>query len=182
MCFQLAAWQKNHFAVHEIWKDYVKYYPLNFLSLRKFIWSFTILKDLKSACQALQYVVSLFLRENTFSTGCAEGNFYASSSRLDIPIPFCGEKGLKKFNLNGDQQLFSSVANICTEEPRSITSFGFNNSEVESVGIDESASKNLPMETIRLSFSYVIHACALTRNSELAEQLMVQVIYFYCLT
>ncbi|CAM8920878.1 unnamed protein product [Rhodiola kirilowii] len=41
--------QKNLSAVHEIWKEYVKYYNPTILSLRFFIWAFSSLKDLESA-------------------------------------------------------------------------------------------------------------------------------------
>ncbi|XP_068646920.1 pentatricopeptide repeat-containing protein At1g76280 [Aristolochia californica] len=82
---KLAVWQQNLSAVHEIWKECTKYYSPSIISLRKFIWSFTRLGDLGSACEALQRMVALALQKSTSLRASPEGQF--QSSGLDIPIP-----------------------------------------------------------------------------------------------
>ncbi|KAG9442350.1 hypothetical protein H6P81_018204 [Aristolochia fimbriata] len=82
---KLAVWQQNLSAVHEIWKECTKYYCPSIISLRKFIWSFTRLGDLASACEALQRMVVLVFQRSTSLRASPEGRF--QSSGLDIPIP-----------------------------------------------------------------------------------------------
>ncbi|KAL5557746.1 hypothetical protein UlMin_033957 [Ulmus minor] len=90
---KLAVWQKNLPAVKEIWNESIKHYSLSMISLRKFIWSFTRLGDLKSACKTLQKMVVSAITEGSSVYRSAEGKL--CSSRLDIPIPSKHEVGMK---------------------------------------------------------------------------------------
>ncbi|KAK6256990.1 hypothetical protein QUC31_000449 [Theobroma cacao] len=163
---KLAVWQQNLSAVHEIWKDYIKHYSLNIISLRKFIWSFTRLKDLKSAYETLQHMVALAISGKIFVSRTGEGRLY--SSRLDIPIPSKGELGSQKVELGENEQDFAlkfdtdaSNVEIC----KSVSA---------TVGMLNNYKRMPVMKVLRWSFSDVIHACAQARDYKLAEHLMVQ--------
>ncbi|KAF2301497.1 hypothetical protein GH714_025145 [Hevea brasiliensis] len=170
----LAVCKQNLSAVHEIWKDYIKYYSPSISSLKKFIWSFTRLRDISSAYQALQHMVALALQGNTSITSTAEGRLY--SSRLDIPIPSNVELGLQRFDMKEFDEQFDPVkVDPCTRsiEWSTISKIG---KEVDSsgiVGLDK--TKCVPaMKVLRPSFTDVIYACAQNQNYRLAEQLMIQ--------
>ncbi|XWS20860.1 hypothetical protein CRYUN_Cryun30bG0005200 [Craigia yunnanensis] len=162
---KLAVWQQNLSAVHEIWKDYIKHYSLNIISLRKFIWSFTRLKDLKSAYETLQQMVVLAISGKVFVIRTGEGRL--SSSRLDIPIPSKGELGSAKVKLGENEQ--SLALKIGTDASNTDKS----KSVSATVGMLNNY-KSLPvMKVLRWSFSDLLHACAQARDYGLAEQLMV---------
>ncbi|KAL3340730.1 hypothetical protein AABB24_029054 [Solanum stoloniferum] len=155
---KLAVLQQNLSAVHEIWKECSKFYSLSLLSLRKFIWSFTELRDLNSAHTALQQMVRLAFRENSYISRTAEGRF--CDLRLDIPAPSSGNWS------------FIDV---------SLDTVGSSNFDMErqSLGSMETntARKTLSASVVKLlrwSFNDVIHACAQVQNCDLAEQLMLQ--------
>ncbi|KAL1119652.1 hypothetical protein V6Z11_D01G115900 [Gossypium hirsutum] len=162
---KLAVWQQDLSAVREIWEDYIKHYSLNIISLRRFIWSFTRLKDLKSAYETLQHMVALAISGKHFVSRTDEGRLY--SSRLDIPIPSKSELG---------------SLNVQSGENEQSLAFKF---DIDSSNIERSKSisatvgmlnnyKNLPvMEVLRLSINDVLHACAQARAYGLAEQLMM---------
>ncbi|KAB2096435.1 hypothetical protein ES319_A01G108200v1 [Gossypium barbadense] len=162
---KLAVWQQDLSAARDIWEDYIKHYSLNIISLRRFIWSFTRLKDLKSAYETLQHMVALAISGKHFVSRTDEGRLY--SSRLDIPIPSKSELGSQNVQSGENEQ---SVA------------FKF---DTDSSNIERSKSisatvgmlnnyKNLPvMEVLRLSINDVLHACAQARAYGLAEQLMM---------
>ncbi|PQP98831.1 pentatricopeptide repeat-containing protein [Prunus yedoensis var. nudiflora] len=162
---KLAVWQQNLPAAHEIWKDYIKHYSLSLIPLRKFIWSFTRLGDLKSAYEKLQYMVALAIRGKTYVNKTSEGKLY--SSRLDIPIPSTCELNLKKLDLEENNILFL---------PYTCTTFGLGVGEVENVRMDmlDIHISQPVMKILRWSFSDVIHACARLRRGGLAEQLILQ--------
>ena len=69
-------------------------YSLTVLSLRSFIRAFTMLRDVKSAYEALQKMVILAIRGSNSVYIHANGKF--SSSNLDIPIPSKLIIGLKQ--------------------------------------------------------------------------------------
>ncbi|MCL7040033.1 hypothetical protein MKW94_010790 [Papaver nudicaule] len=71
-------------AVHNIWKEFTKYYTPSIICLRHFICAFTRFGDLVSACQVLQHMVALALQGGQLSMTSSEGKYM--SSRLDIPI------------------------------------------------------------------------------------------------
>ncbi|XP_038691234.1 pentatricopeptide repeat-containing protein At1g76280 isoform X3 [Tripterygium wilfordii] len=162
---ELAVWQQDLSTVHEIWRDYIKHYSPGILCLQKFIWSFSRLRDLKSAYETLQHMVVLAIRGNHFVERTVEGRFY--SSRLDIPIPSSGELSSEKFNLeNTELEDYASEVNHCSSLK----------SAVETVGMGVlSNHMSWPAKSlVRRSFNDVIHACAKTKECGLAEQLMLQ--------
>ncbi|BFG20213.1 hypothetical protein CerSpe_064870 [Prunus speciosa] len=174
----LAVWQQNLPAAHEIWKDYIKHYSLSLIPLRKFIWSFTRLGDLKSAYEKLQYMVALAIRGNTYVNKTSEGKLY--SSRLDIPIPSTCELNLKKLDLEENNILFLPYTvriwmTMLLMQISALLWLGVGG-EVENVQMDMLDLHNSqPVMTIlRWSFSDVIHACARLRNGGLPEQLIIQ--------
>lgn len=181
--FQLAVLQQNLPAVHEIWKECIKYYSLNIISLRKFVWSFTRLRDLESAYLTLQYMVHMAFRGNFIINKSAEGKL--SDSRLDIPMPFNNNLSLK--SCSKDNGIVSSVSeyldrmDINTSKGKRDFSFGMESHGVGMVGKSMPVKHvHLPvMKLLRWSFSDVIHACANMRNCTLAEQLMSQVVIAY---
>ncbi|XVF63548.1 hypothetical protein PTKIN_Ptkin09bG0095600 [Pterospermum kingtungense] len=163
---ELAVWQQDLSAVHEIWKDYIKHYSLNIISLQKFIWSFTRLNDLKSACETLQHMVALGISGKLLvMTG--EGRLY--SSRLDIPIPSKCELGSPKMKLGeNDQSLafkFSTdTSNSNIEKSKSVNATN---------GMLKNYKSLLVMKVLRWSVNDLLRACAQARDYGLAEQLMV---------
>ncbi|XP_071919961.1 pentatricopeptide repeat-containing protein At1g76280-like isoform X4 [Coffea arabica] len=178
LLLKLAVLHQNLPAVHEIWKESIKYYSLNIISLRKFIWSFTRLRDLESAYVTLQYMVRMAFRGNSVIFKTAEGKL--SDSRLDIPIPLNGHLSLK--NCTKDNGIVPSVPE---NVDRSVTNPGKLGFEfkfgVESHGASRVITSRpvkhleLPvMKLLRWSFSDVIHACADMQNCTLAERLISQ--------
>lgn len=178
---QLAVYNQNLSAVHEIWKDYIKYYGPSIFSLQRFICSFTRLRDLSSAYQALQYMVVLALRGNTSIMSNAEGKLY-SSRVLDIPIPNL-ESSLQRFDMEEFDEQFVPLkvdAYIRSIEWSTVSTTG---KEVESSGVvGLGKTKCVPaMHLLKPSFGNVMRACAQNQNYRLAEQLMIQVRYCFSL-
>lgn len=167
-CFQLAVRQENLSAVHEIWREYCKYYNMNIISLRKFIWSFTRLKDLKSALQTLHHMVDL-AKERTSVCKTVEGKFYCP--QLDIPIPSISSVGSSEYK---DQQANSDSFDdeglrcklICSEDDME------SSTRIRSL---KGPYRNSVEVILRWSFDDVIYACAHLQNDELAQKLIVQV-------
>ncbi|KAJ4717572.1 Pentatricopeptide repeat [Melia azedarach] len=171
---KLAVWQQNLSAVHDIWKDYIKHYSLSIFPLRKFIWSFTRLRDLKSAYEALQHMVALAMTGRLYINRTSEGKLY--SSRLDIPIPLNGQLNSQKVEFEDSDHSLALKTDTCirNSEQDIIFNMGISKAECVKIGM-MNAFKSLPvMKVLRWSFSDVIHACAQTRDSGLAEQLMLQ--------
>ncbi|XP_010539794.1 PREDICTED: pentatricopeptide repeat-containing protein At1g76280 isoform X2 [Tarenaya hassleriana] len=164
---KLAVLQRNLSAVQEFWKEYTKHYSLNIFCLRKFIWSFRRLGDLKSAYGALQQMVDLAIRGKHSLESNTKGRL--CTSRLDIPIPLCGETGLQEVGFHEHPvatmvDAYGNDAVMCKLPDR-------HSREVEcsSVGLQK-----VLRSTLLWSFNDVIHACGQAKNSELAEQLMLQ--------
>ncbi|XP_055833234.1 pentatricopeptide repeat-containing protein At1g76280 isoform X2 [Solanum dulcamara] len=155
---KLAVLQRNLSAVREIWKECSKFYSLSILSLRKFIWSFTELRDLESAYTTLQHMVRLAFRENSCISRTAEGRF--CDLRLDIPAPSTGNWS------SIDVSLDTKGSRNFDMERQSLGSM-----EISAVKKTLSASV---MKLLRWSFNDVMHACAQVQNCDLAEQLMLQ--------
>lgn len=109
MLLKLAVSQQNLSAVYEIWKDYIKHFSPSILTLQKLIWSFTRLRDLKSAYEKLQHMVVLAIRGNTFVQTSSIGQLYPS--RVNIPIHSNCELGLQKFDLKDNEQSVPLTAN-----------------------------------------------------------------------
>uniref|UniRef100_A0A5B7C0F4 Pentacotripeptide-repeat region of PRORP domain-containing protein n=1 Tax=Davidia involucrata TaxID=16924 RepID=A0A5B7C0F4_DAVIN len=176
---KLAVLQQNLSAVHEIWKEYIKYYSLNIISLRKFVWSFTRLRDLESAFKTLQHMVALAFWGGFIITKTAEGKLY--NSRLDIPIPSNGDMDLKrcsKGNGNFEPSIFTNFEKMETYASNSehCTTLGLGRKDVKNARLSTQTKHiSVPvMKILRWSFSDVIHACSQTLNCGLAEQLILQ--------
>ncbi|KAL1190046.1 Pentatricopeptide repeat-containing protein [Cardamine amara subsp. amara] len=170
---KLAVFQRNLSAVNDIWKHYVDHYSLNILSLRKFIWSFTRLGDLKSAYELLQHMVALALRGELFLKSSG-GKLH--STRLDIPMPSNGETGSEKVAFGINDHTVSLRVDAHGNNTVVCISSDAQSNEVDSskVAIPKGHNKILATRVLRWSFNDVIHACGQTKNSELAKQLMLQ--------
>lgn len=163
-------------AVHEIWEDYIKHYSLSIFSLRKFIWSFTRLRDLKAAYETLQHMVALAMMGKLYINSTLEGRL--RSSRLDIPIPLNGQLSSLKVEF-GESDHAVALITARNNEQCVISNVGTSETECVKIGM-MNKFKALPvMKVLRWSFSDVIHACGQTQNSGLAEQLMLQVGIFF---
>ncbi|XP_058115030.1 pentatricopeptide repeat-containing protein At1g76280 isoform X4 [Magnolia sinica] len=229
---KLAVLQQNLSAVHEIWKDCIKYYNPSIISLRKFVWSFARLSDLRSAYNVLQRMVALALKGSASVRMSADGRY--QSSRLDIPIPLnkrcgmtengysglsalesipvkIGEQKISTDSLlvdlphidnatehstaipgnipsvdegnNGSSPQFSPVADVPRTGGLYLSAKQVLQSDPDMVDMELDGGgfgilkdiATLPvMKILRWSFSDVIHACARSRNCELAEQLFLQ--------
>ncbi|CAN4094074.1 unnamed protein product [Withania somnifera] len=155
---ELAVLQQNLSAVHEIWKECNKFYCLSIISLRKFIWSFTKLRDLESAYTTLQHMVRLAFRENSYINSTSEGRF--CDLRLDIPAPSTGN--WSSINVSFDTEGSSNF----DMERQSLH-------DMEMSAVKNSLSASV-VKLLRWSFNDVMHACANVQNCDLAEQLMLQ--------
>lgn len=168
---ELAVCQKSLSSVHEIWTDFVKNYSPSVLSLRKFIWSYTRLGDVKSAYTALQKMVALAI-------GPAGGKL--RSLELDIPIPSRTESHRNDFNFeeNGSStdELFCKKMVPSNGDVGRISGNDMKCGEVESgpLTLPNNYRSSFVKKVLSWSFNDAIHACALTRNCGLAEQLMQQ--------
>ncbi|CAM8914516.1 unnamed protein product [Rhodiola kirilowii] len=163
---KLAVLQKNLSAVHEIWKEYVKYYNPTILSLRFFIWAFSSLKDLESARERLQYMVTLALQNNIHVTLSTKGRM--SSTRPDIPIPSRNELRLQSFVIDNHKSSDGSLIESCNIDSKT-------HSRVSCHGAVKGEIKNIHAKTIlRRSFAEVIFACVHSQDCIAAEELMVQ--------
>jgi pentatricopeptide repeat protein len=82
---KFAVLQQNLPAVREIWIECNKFYNISILALRKFVWSFSELGDLKFAYEALQKMVHLVIQGKFTLTLNSQGKL--TNSRLNIPTP-----------------------------------------------------------------------------------------------
>lgn len=154
------------------------------MSLRKFIQSFTSLGDLKPAYAALQHMVDLVSKGSIFTKRSAKGKY--RSSRLDIPIPMNGDMGLKRCMEENRQSLPSVSDNIMktdshasNAEDSTIHYMGSIQQKGFGIEILKKCKGKAVMKILRWSFNDVIHACAQTRKSKLAEQLILQVLHSF---
>uniref|UniRef100_A0A1J3FWX7 Pentatricopeptide repeat-containing protein n=1 Tax=Noccaea caerulescens TaxID=107243 RepID=A0A1J3FWX7_NOCCA len=171
---KLAVFQRSLSSVNEILKHYVDNYSLNILSLRKFIWSFTRLGDLKSAYELLQHMVALASRGELF-VELNRGK--VRSTRLDIPIPSSGQTVVsEKVSFGANDRTASLMLDAHGNNTGECKSSDARSNESESPKVASPKGHNKVAATriLRWSFSDVIHACGQSKNSELAEQLMLQ--------
>ncbi|XP_061356576.1 pentatricopeptide repeat-containing protein At1g76280 isoform X2 [Gastrolobium bilobum] len=177
---KLAVLQKNLPAVHLIWQEYIKHYSMSILPLRKFIWSFTRLGDLKSAYKTLQQMVSLAIGGNISIARTVNGKLY--STRLDIPVPLNRELGSTVLDLKETKQPDSCICPPSMYFPDSISaSIGpqiirVGNKKAKNSKIDGLNGQKHPllMKILRWSFNDIIHGCAKQKNYALARKLMLQ--------
>lgn len=174
---KLAVWQQNLLAVHNIWKEYIQYYDLNMISLRKFIWSFTRLKDLESAYKALQHMVALIMEKGSSLKINMEGKI--SCCHLDIPVPL-EDIHMKKDDLIIHEQPVALVFDpvVDSQESGAQELAAFDDEGKISGMVTYSMlthQRSMPVKKVlRWSFNDVIHGCAQARNVLLAEKLFLQ--------
>ncbi|XP_077237689.1 tetratricopeptide repeat (TPR)-like superfamily protein isoform X3 [Tasmannia lanceolata] len=141
---KLAVFQQNLYAVHDIWKECTKYYTPSIICLRKFIWSFTRLKDLGSAYDILQRMVSLVF-QGSASVGISTDGRY-QVSRLDIPIPPNNGLCIERCGMKENGHSLSSVLqsnSMQTGDGRGGESMDISTSEVLAVnGIEENLNSD----------------------------------------
>lgn len=171
---QLAVLQENLPSVHLIWDEYIKHYSMSIIPLRKFIWSFTRLGDLKSAYKTLQQMVSLAIRENISIARTVRGKLY--STRLDIPIPSNRELGSTILDLKENKQQDSGRHHPFVSIPDAIPA-SMGNKKAKSAKIDalNGQKHSLLSKVLRWSFNDVLHGCAKCKKYYLARKLILQV-------
>ncbi|KAG6406146.1 hypothetical protein SASPL_133745 [Salvia splendens] len=171
---KLAVLQQNLSAVHEIWKDCIKYYSLSIITLRKFVWAFTRLKDLESAYMALQKMVAA-ASQHKFSTTATYEQMLCIS-RLDVPIPFSDDLARDRYTRSSDTSVsYSPVYNKENDSTKGAR-FGMQETGVAHAGISlsEQPFSGPVMKLLMCSFDDIISSCAHSRNIMFAEQLMLQ--------
>lgn len=158
---ELAVSQGNLSSVQEIWKECIKYYNPDIVSLRKFIWSFSWLGDLKAADDILQKMVSSALCGDFSFSKTSSGR--VSFSRLDVPIP-----SHSTFLVGGELKTCKNKS-----EPSSMNCLG---NECEGAELTTcKRNLNQPVREILLwSFNVLIRSCARKSNSKLPEKLILQ--------
>ncbi|TKY57582.1 Pentatricopeptide repeat-containing protein [Spatholobus suberectus] len=177
---KLAVLQKNLPAAHLIWQEYIKNYNTSIIALRKFIWSFTRLGDLKSAYKTLQQMVSLGIRGNISIARTVYGKLY--STRLDIPVPSNKGLGSTILDLEENEKLDSCIHPPLMYLPDSISAtieqqiICVGNKKAKSAKLDGLNGQKhlLLMKVLRWSFNDMIHGCAKQKNYMLARKLMLQ--------
>ncbi|KAE8646171.1 pentatricopeptide repeat-containing protein At1g76280 isoform X1 [Cucumis sativus] len=166
---KLAVCQKNLSSVHEIWRDFVKNYSPSVSSLRKFIWSYARMGDVKSAYTALQKMVTL-------NNGAAGRKLQS----LDIPIPSRTE--LYRYNFNFEEkepsidEFFYKKMVPWNGDVGGISVSGIKCGEVETgpLTVPNNHKSSFVRKVLRWSSNDVMRACSLAGNCGLAEQLMQQ--------
>ncbi|KAK4387867.1 Pentatricopeptide repeat-containing protein [Sesamum angolense] len=174
LLLKLAVLRQDLSAVRDIWKEYINCHTPGIITLRKFIWSFTRLRDLDSAYVALQQMIAMALHPKFRLTKNAEGRL--SDLMLDIPIPCRNELTLNGYAKNNCTSI-PSVAGYC-DEKYTIKGFKFG-MEAKKVEADGFSLSKQPIsepvvKLLRWSFGDLIHTCANSQNVLLAEQLMLQ--------
>ncbi|XP_073138249.1 pentatricopeptide repeat-containing protein At1g76280 isoform X2 [Henckelia pumila] len=178
LLLKLAVLQEDFSTVKKILKECVNFYSLSILTLRRFIWTFTRLRDLESACAALQQMVAIAFQDYPSVTKTAEGKLY--NSRLDIPMPCCDKLILSRHS-HSNNIVSPSDAEYCKEEEDSgkterWAKTGVDAEEVRDGGpsvLQKPISRQL-MKLLRWSFNDIIATCASMQNLVLAEKLMSQ--------
>ncbi|CAN1311614.1 Pentatricopeptide repeat-containing protein At1g76280 [Linum perenne] len=165
---KLAVWQQNIHAVHEIWKNYIRYYTPSLVALQKFIWSFATLREIQPAFKTLQYMVTLaFGGRYAVASTSEESNIMnvrkgsLGSPRLDIPVPYKFDLVSQDIDCKQTEQLVPMNSHTCS---------GIDNRRGALSGV----SVYQDMEMLKLSFDELLRACAKTKNGGLAKQLMLQ--------
>ncbi|XP_057776974.1 pentatricopeptide repeat-containing protein At1g76280 isoform X2 [Salvia miltiorrhiza] len=171
---KLAVMQQNLSAVHEIWKDCINYYSLSIITLRKFIWAFTRLRDLESAYMALQQMVAAASQHKFSTMATYEERFRIS--RLDVPIPFSDNLARDRYiKSNYTSVPYSLVYNKKNYLNKGVR-FGTQVRGVADAGMSlpEQPFSRPVMKLLMASFDDIISSCAHSRKIMFAEQLMLQ--------
>lgn len=197
---KVAVFQRNLSAVHDLWKDCIRYYSPGIITQRKFVKAFSTLGDLQSAYRILQRMVVLAGEQTDHLRVSSKSR--CQSTRLDIPVPalrevedlklvsdydlpssFQRNMGTGECLIDGQQELFQVETQSSKHEQLkgyvSFISDGDNvgdNSEVDSGRMPKtlSSAPTAVKKVLRLSFNDIIHACVQFDNCQLSEQLFVE--------
>ncbi|KAK4782144.1 hypothetical protein SAY86_016246 [Trapa natans] len=161
---KLAVLQKNWYAAHEIWEDYIKHYPANFPLMRYFVASYIELGDLNAAYEILQLMISYAFRGAAFGVKTIKGRF--SFPKIDIPIPSKSELSLERWA--------SGVVNDCSEEVNGLGCDIGSMSILSERNTMVHKSMSPIVDVLKITFNDLIHACALAHDCILAEKLFQQ--------
>lgn len=129
---------------------------------------------MKSAYELLQHMVALVLRGELF---VKSNGGKLQSTRLDIPIPSNGETESEQVAFGVDDHTVSLRVDAHGNNTVECISSDAQSNEIESSRVSMLGGHNkIPANMLlRWSFNDVIHACGQSKNSELANQLMLQV-------
>lgn len=129
---------------------------------------------MKSAYELLQHMVALALRGELFVKS-NRGKLH--STRLDIPIPSNSQTGSEKVAFGVNNHMVSLRVDAHENNTVECNSFDSQSNETEfsKVAFPKGHNKIPATRILRWSFNDVIHACGQSKNSELAQQLMLQV-------
>ncbi|CAL0333173.1 unnamed protein product [Lupinus luteus] len=176
---KLAVLQKNLSAVHLIWDEYIKYYSLSIIVLRRFIWSFTRLGDINSAYKTLQQLVSLVVTEDTSIARTVYEKLY--STRLDIPVPSNRELGSNMLDLKENKEEgfcrrlpFLNIPDDVSDNIEQQMILMGNKSEIAEIEGLNGQKQSLLVEVLTWSFNDVIHGFAKCKKYTLAKKLISQ--------
>ncbi|XP_040383427.1 pentatricopeptide repeat-containing protein At1g76280 isoform X2 [Oryza brachyantha] len=198
---KLAVFRRNLPAVHDIWKDCTRNYHPSIILHRKFVRALTILGDLQSAYRIMQHMVVLAGRSTDHMRGSSKGRY--QRSRLDIPVPALTELEDLKILLGCDlpssfqgrvEESEKYSIDIQPEQPQGETLSLENlqlKSYVEFISTGNNPSDKFDLDNgrmakplgsvpatikkfLRCSFNDMIHACVQQNNSQIAEQLFLE--------
>ncbi|KAK6116789.1 hypothetical protein DH2020_049522 [Rehmannia glutinosa] len=174
LLLKLAVLQQDLPVVRDIWKEYINCHSPSIITVRKFIRSFTRLRDLESASVALQQMIAVAFQQKDSITKTAEGRLF--DSRLDIPIPFRDDLARNRYGENSYTSISSSSEYYKERDSNEGVNFGMEAKEVRADGLSLSKQPfaGPVMKLLRWSFGDIIHTCANSKNVLLAEQLMLQ--------
>ncbi|WOK92039.1 pentatricopeptide repeat-containing protein [Canna indica] len=195
---KFAVLQRNLSTVHKICKEYASYYSPSVIMLRKFIWSFSKLGDLKSADASLQYLLALARQGSPSISISATGKY--QSSTLDIPIPakkmlykgfWLDNLAFLKFEENLNNSLgYMEVMHTtlprahkyeipsCTGSLSAVQNNILHCELIEKMKHGRKMISRPLINLLRWSFNDVIHACAEANKYQLAEHLFLQMLDF----
>lgn len=164
---KLSVLQEDRSAVHGIWEEYIKRYNPTILSLRRFIWAFTCLKDFESSRKILEFMVTLALENNIHVKLSNSGKM--SSARPDIPIPSRIDLHWQSCLLENHESSKSSLIQSCSIESDS------HGRPARIHGRYTGKIENTHAKAIlERSFAEVIFACVHSQDSKVAEELLHQ--------
>ncbi|GER36932.1 pentatricopeptide repeat-containing protein [Striga asiatica] len=171
---KLAVLREDLAAVHEIWKEYISCHIPSIITVQKFIWSFTMLKDLQSACAALQQMIAVALQQKDSIIETPKRMLLDSTS--EIPIPLSDDSAQNKCEENNYPSVLSSSE--CYKERDSNEALKFDSVE-RGVSAGTNSLSGQPfsepvMKLLGRSVGDIIQSCAKSKNVLLAKHLMLQ--------
>ncbi|CAA0807484.1 Pentatricopeptide repeat-containing protein [Striga hermonthica] len=159
---KLAVLREDLAAVHEIWKEYINCHIPSIITVQKFIWSFTMLKDLQSACAALQQMIAVALQQKDSTVETPKRMLLDSTS--EIPLPFSDDSARNKCEENNDSSDLST-SECCKERDLN---------EAGTKSLSRQPFSKPVMKLLGRSVGDIIQSCAKSKDVLLAEHLMLQ--------